>query len=130
VVAVREPGHVADVGEDPGSAGRADTVDAHKARAGGGDVGFELGFHRLELGVQAVQVFQFFGGHAAAGLTRQIARADRGQQRPVLAGGLFHRRTARDQVQEQPVQPVEGLGPGAGELIAAAAASAARPGPD
>jgi len=30
VVPVREPGDVADVSEDPGSAGRADAVDVHQ----------------------------------------------------------------------------------------------------
>jgi hypothetical protein len=118
VVPVREPGDVPDVGEDPGGAGRADAVDVHQA----GTSREDLGFHRLELGVQAVQVLQFLRGHPAAGLHGQVAGPDRGQQRLVLADGLLHRRPARKQFQEQPVHPVEGLG--AGQLVAAAAASA------
>ena len=121
VVAVGKPGDVADVGENAGGAGRADAVDVHQVRAGGLDGGFEFGFHRLELGVQPGQVLQFLGSHPAAGLTRQVARAHPGQQILVLADRLLHRRTARDQIQEQPVQPVEGLGPGAGQFITAVA---------
>jgi hypothetical protein len=45
--AVKEAGHVTDVGEDPGGAGRADAVDVHQARPGGQDSFLQLGFHRL-----------------------------------------------------------------------------------
>ena len=66
-----------------------------------------------------MQVLQFLGGHPAAGLPGQVPGPDGGQERLVLAGGFLHRRTAGDQVQEQPVQPVEGLVAGAGQLVAA-----------
>jgi hypothetical protein len=36
--------------------------------------GLQLGFHRLELDVQAVNVSEFLGGHPAAGSARQIPR--------------------------------------------------------
>jgi hypothetical protein len=123
-MAVREPGDVADVGEDPGRAGRTDAIDVHQVRARREDHGLELGFHRLELGVQAVQVLQFLRGHPAAGLPGQVTGPDCGQQRLVLADGFLHRRPAGQQPQEQPVHPVERLHPGAGQLVAAAAASA------
>jgi hypothetical protein len=66
-----------------------------------------------------VQVLQFLRRHPAARLPGQVAGADGGQQRLVLAGGLLHRRTTGDQVQEQPVQPVQGLVAGAGQFVAA-----------
>jgi hypothetical protein len=94
------------------------------------DRGLELGFHALELGVQAVHILQFFGGHPAAGLPGQVAGPDSGQQSLVLAGGFLHRRTPGEQVQEQPVQPVQALVAGAGQFITAAAASAAPSAPD
>ena len=85
MAAIREPGDVPDVGEDPGGASGADAMDVHQVRSHREDRGLELGFHRLELGVQAVQVFQLFGGHPAAGLPGQVTGTDRGQQHLVLA---------------------------------------------
>ena len=78
-------------------------------------------FIALSLASSRCQVLQFLGGHPAAGLPGQVARAHPGQQSLVLADRFLHRRTAGDQIQEQPVQPVEGLGPGAGQLITAVA---------
>ena len=130
VVPVREPGNVPDVSQDPGSAGRADAMDVHQVRASREHRGFQLGFHALEFGVQAVQVFQFLRGHPAAGLPRQVTGPDRGKQPLVLAHGLLHRRPAGQQAQEQAVHPVQGLGAGAGQLVAPAAASAAPSAPD
>jgi hypothetical protein len=85
VVPVREPADVSHVGEDPGGPGRADAIDVHQVRARRQDRGLELGFHRLKLGVQAVQVLQLLRGHPAAGLPGQVTGPDRGQQRLVLA---------------------------------------------
>ena len=87
-------------------------------------------FIALELGVQAVQVLQFLRGHPAAGLPGQVTGPDGGQQRLVLADGFLHRRPAGQQAQKQPVHPVERLCAGAGQLITAAAASAAPSAPD
>jgi hypothetical protein len=85
VVPVREPGDVADISQDPRGAGRADAMDIHQVRARREDRRFKLGFHRLELGVQAVQILQFLRGHQAAGLPGQATGTDRGQQHLVLA---------------------------------------------
>ena len=64
--------HVADVGEEPRGASRADAVDVHQMRAAGQDCGVELGFHRREFGVEVVQVSDFLGGHAPTGLASQV----------------------------------------------------------
>jgi len=127
VAAAGEAGDVADVGQDPGGSRGPDPVDARQVRPGRQDRGLELGFHGLQLDVQALDVLQFLRGHPPAGLPGQVTGPDGGQQGLVLAGGggLLHRRPAGQEPQEQAVQPVQGLRPGAGELIAAAAASAA-----
>ena len=72
-VAVGEPGHVADVGEDPRGAGRADPVDAQQPGPGGG--------HRLpqpagqlpQLAVQDVDLADQLGGQLAAGPSGRVA---------------------------------------------------------
>lgn len=89
----REAGNIADLGEDPRGVGRADRGDVHQVGSCRLDRSFELGSHRLVLGVQPVQVRELFGGHPAAGLARQVAGADDGQQGPVLAGWLLDRRS-------------------------------------
>jgi len=71
------------------------------------------------------QVSDFPGGHAAAGPARQVPRPHRGQQCPVLGGGLRHRDPARDQFGKQPVHPVQRLRPGPGQPGTAAATAAA-----
>ena len=82
MIPVREPGDVPDISQDPGSASRADAVDVHQVRARREDRRFELGFHALEPGVQAVQVLEFLRGQPAAGLPGQVTGTHRGQQHP------------------------------------------------
>jgi hypothetical protein len=94
VAAVREPGDVADVSEDPRRPGRADAVDVHQVRPGGEDSFLELGIHSLQLRVEPFDVREFFRGHPAAHLPGRIVRPHAGQQRLVLSRRLLHRRPA------------------------------------
>ena len=59
------------------------------------------------------------GGEPAAGLAGQVARPDGREQRAGLRRGQELLRPAGQQFQQQPVQPVDGLGAGPAELVAA-----------
>jgi hypothetical protein len=72
VVAVGEPGDVADLDQQPGGAGGADAVQIHQRAAGGGDQFGELFVRGLGPLVDALEVADQFGGHAAMlGLCRR-----------------------------------------------------------
>jgi hypothetical protein len=57
-------------------------------------------------------------GQASAGLADDISRAHRGQQCAGLGRGQELLGPAWDELEQQPVQPVDGLGAGTAELVA------------
>jgi hypothetical protein len=75
VVAVGEPGDVADLDQQPGGAGGADAVKIHQRAAGGSDQFGELFVRGLGPLVDALEVADQFGGHAA----RAFPAASRGR---------------------------------------------------
>jgi hypothetical protein len=76
MAAAGEAGDVTDVGQDPGGSRGADPVDVHQVRPGCLDRGFKLGFHSLQLDVQALEILQLLSGHPPAGLPGQVTGAD------------------------------------------------------
>ena len=84
---VCEPGHVADVAEDPGGADRADAVEVQQAAAGRGDRVAQLLVAVFELAVEPDDVGEQFGGQLPPGPPGDVPRPDGGQQRFGLRGG-------------------------------------------
>ena len=118
VVAVGEPGDVADLDQQPGRAGGADAVQVHQAGAGRGDQLGEFLVRGLLALIDPLEVADQLGGDPPTGLAGDVARADRGQQGLGLGGGQVLLRTARDQFQQQVVD----LGHLAGVVITQRAA--------
>jgi hypothetical protein len=87
--------------------------------AGGGDQLGQLRVGRFDLLVDDREFGDQFGGELPAGAPDDVAGADRGQQCAGLWGGQELLRPARHQLEQQPVQPVDGVGAGPAEAVAA-----------
>jgi hypothetical protein len=100
----REPGDVADLGQQPGSAGRADPVQVSQGGASGPEQHAEFPVCVLLALVDAFQVADQLGGDPATGLARGIAGPDGGQQN----SGLDRRKAllgpAGDELEQQLMQ--------------------------
>ena len=114
------PVDVAGVGQQPRCAGGADAVQLEQRGVPGLDEGGDFFLAGLDLAVDAVQLGDQFGGEPAPGLPDNVTRPCGGQQRAGLRRGQELLRPARDQLEQQPVDPVDGLGPGPAELVAPA----------
>jgi hypothetical protein len=106
VPAGREPGHVADVTEQAGRAGGADAVQLEQRASGRLDELAELVVRGLDPLVDADELADQLRRELAAGLAHQVTRPDRGQQRLSLGRGQERLRPTRDQLDQQPVQPL------------------------
>ena len=130
VVAVGKPGDVAHVGENAGGAAGPMPWMSIRCEPVAWTAALSSAFIALSLASSRVRSCS-----SSAAIRRQVLPA-RSRGRTLASRSwywltdFFTGASARDQIQEQPVQPVEGLGPGAGQFITAAAASAARLGPD
>ena len=96
VVAVGEPGDVADLDQQPGGAGGADAVQVQQRGAGRGDEVLELLVGGLLAGVDPLEVADSSAATRRAGLADRVARADLGQQCLGLGGGEVLLRPAGD----------------------------------
>ena len=76
-------------------------------------------FSALDLLVDGLELADQLDGEPAAGLADQVAGPDRGEQRAGLLRGQELLRPAGEQLQQQAVQPVDRLRPGAAQLVAA-----------
>ena len=88
----REPGHVGDVDQDPGCAGRAHPVQVHQMAAAAGHTRAEFGVDGLELRVGGGQVGQQVRGDPPPRRAGHVARPDRGEHGLGLGGGRVLRR--------------------------------------
>ena len=98
MVAVGEPGDVADLDQQPGGAGGADAVEVDQAGSGRGDEFGELLVGCLLAGIDPFEVADQFRGDAAPGLAGGVAGADLGEQRLGLGGGEVLLRPTWDQL--------------------------------
>ena len=92
-------------------------MQREQAAAGRGHQFFELGAGGLDALAGPRQLGDQLRGEPAAGLARDVARADRGQQVLGLRGGQELLRPAGKQLQQQPVQAVDRLRAGHAQLI-------------
>jgi hypothetical protein len=77
-----------------------------------------MGLHRGDPLLQATDVGDQVSGQLVAGDRRLAGRRDRGQQRGGPLGGEVASGAAWDQVDQQPVQPVDGLSAGGDQVLA------------
>jgi hypothetical protein len=110
VVLAREPTDVTDLTEEPGGQHRPDPKQLHQAGVGPGDRRRDARLHRLYAPVQVAHVGDEVGGDLVAGDRRRSGGSDRGEQGGGAPGGEVTAGAAWDQVHQQPVQPVDGLG--------------------
>jgi len=92
-------------------------VQLEQRAAGGLDQVAELGGRGLDPLVDPLQLRDQFRGQLAAGLAHQVTRTDGGQQGFGLGRGQERLGPARDQFDQQPVQPVDREGAGGSELV-------------
>ena len=104
MVAVGEPGQVADLDEEPGGAGGVDAVQAQQRGAARRHEGPELLVGGLLARVDPLQVGHELGRDTLAGLADLIARADPSQQCFGLRGRQVLLRTAGQYFQQDSVQ--------------------------
>ena len=121
-----EPVDVAGVGQQPRCAGGADAVQLQQRGSAGFDEGGDLFLAGLDLAVDAFQLGDQLGGEPAPGLADDVAGPGGGQQRAGLGRGQELPGASGDQLEQQPVDPVEGLGPGPAELVAPVGPSTGR----
>jgi len=115
----REPGDVTDVAEQPRRSGRADPVQPHQVAAGLGEQGGQLLLRRLDPSVDDVEFIDQLGGQVPAGLTDHVTGGHVSEQGPGLPCGQGLLRPAGHELDQQPVQPIDGHRPGGAELVAA-----------
>jgi transposase len=102
-----------------GSAGRPDAVQLEQSAAGGGDQLGEFLLRDLDLLVDDDQFVDQLRRQPAAGLADHVTRPDAGEQGAGLLGGQVFLRAAGDEFEQQGVQPVDDVGAGTAELVAA-----------
>ncbi|MEO5665222.1 MAG: hypothetical protein ABIR39_18310 [Nocardioides sp.] len=110
-VAVGEPGHVTEVGQDAGSDDGSDAVKVHQPAAAGQHDGLELGGGLLDRRFDCDQFGELFGGDATSGLPGDVARSDSREQGLGLAGGEVAFRLSWQEFCEQCLESVDGLDP-------------------
>ncbi len=104
MVAVREPGQVPDLDEQPRRTRRADTVQAQQRGAGRRDELLQLLVGGLLPGIDPLEVSDQLRGHALAGLADRVPRSDAGQQGLGLGGREVLLRATGQHFQQDPVQ--------------------------
>jgi len=78
-VAVGETGHIVDIGEDPGGAGRADPEDLQQCAAAGDDVLAQPAEELLQFAVEGVDLADQLGGQRPAGPPGGVLGAHRAE---------------------------------------------------
>ena len=103
MVAVGEPGYVADLDEQACRPRRADPVQFHQAGPGRGDEVAELFVGSPPAGIDTLEVADELGGDPAPCLAGDVAWADPCKQSLGLGSGEILLRPARDQLEQQVV---------------------------
>jgi hypothetical protein len=112
VVLAREPTDVADLAQKRGGQHRSHPEQLDQTGVGLGDRGLDAGLHGGDPLLQLTDVGDQVSGQLPTGDRRLTGRRDRGQQRGGAVGGEVASGAAWDQVHQQPVEPVDGLGAG------------------
>jgi hypothetical protein len=114
-----EPTNVADLAQERGGQHRPDAEQLQQAGLRLGDGGLDARLHGGDPLLQLADVGDEFCGQLPAGDRRGTGGRDRGQQHSGPLGDEVASGAAGDQVHQQPVQPVDGLGPGGDQVLAA-----------
>ena len=118
VVLVGEPADVADLAEEGGGQHRPHPEQPEQAGVGLGDRGLDAGLHGGDPLLQLTNVGHELCGQLPAGDRRRTDRCDCGQQGAGAVGGEVAPGAAGNQVHQQPVEPVDGLGAGGDQVLA------------
>jgi hypothetical protein len=118
MVLAREPTDVADLAEEGGGQHRPHAEQLNQTGVGLGNRGLDAGLDRGDPLLQLAHVGHEFGRQLPAGDRRFADRRDRGQQRGGPLGGQVASGATRNQVHQQSVQPVDGLGAGGDQVLA------------
>lgn len=110
VVLVREAGDVADLDQQPGSAGGADAVQVNQGGSGLLDECGQFLVGGLLSLVDPLELGDQFGGGASAGVAGDAKRSDGGEQLLGLGSGQVLLRPAWDQLQEKEMQAARSCG--------------------
>jgi hypothetical protein len=119
VVLAGEPADVADLAEERGRQHRTDAEQLDQAGVGLGDGGLDACLHGGDLLLQLADVRDELGGQLPAGECRCAGGGDRSQQCRGPVGGEVAPGATGDQVHQQPMQPVDGLGARGHQVLAA-----------
>lgn len=92
-------------------------MQVHQRGAAGVHEFFEVLLRRFDLLVDALEFTDELDGEAASGLAHDVGGFDRRDPGTGLWCGQELLRTAGQQFQQQPVQPVDGLGASVAELV-------------
>jgi hypothetical protein len=114
VVLAGEPADVADLAEHLGGQHRADPEQLHQAALGLLDRGSDPLLDRCNAPVQVADVGDQVAGELVADDGRRAGRRDLPQQRSGAVSGEVTGSAGGDQIDQQPVQPVEGSGSACG----------------
>jgi hypothetical protein len=115
---VGEPTDIADLTEEPGRQHRPDPEQPEQAGVGLSDRGLDAGLDRGDPLLQLADVGHELGGQLPAGDRGRAGRSNLGEQRGGPLGGEVASGAAWNQVDQQPVQPVDGLGAGGDQVLA------------
>jgi hypothetical protein len=118
VVLAGEPADVADLSQQFGGQHWADPEQLQQAGLGLGDGGLDARLHCGDPPVQAAHVANQLSSKLPAGDRRCAGRSELGKQRSGALGGEVAAGAGGNQVDQQPVQPVDGLGPHADQVLA------------
>jgi hypothetical protein len=111
-----EPVDVADVGQQPRGAGGADAVQVEQCGAAGDHPLAKIFLRDLHLPADRLKLADQLHDQTTAGLPHDVPRLDRRHERTGLRRGQELLCATGKKRQQQPVETVDGLGPGAAEL--------------
>jgi hypothetical protein len=114
-----EPADVADLTQKRGCQHRSHPEQLNQAGVGVGDRCLDPGLDGGDPLLQLTDVGHELGGQLPAGDRRLADGRDPGQQGSGALGGQVAPGTTRDQVHQQPMQPVDGLSAGGDQVLAA-----------
>ncbi len=117
-VPVGEPVHVRDVDEQASSTRGADAVQVHQRGPACGHEVLEVLLRGLDPLVDDFELAGQLDRQPTSGLSDDVSRPDGREQCAGLVGGQELLGPAGEELEQHTVQPVDGLGPGATELVA------------
>jgi hypothetical protein len=113
-----KPADVADLAEKPGRQHRPHAEQLDQGGVGLGDGGLDARLHDGDLLLQVADVCDQVSSQLVTDDRRCTSGRDRGQQGGGALGGEVASGAAWDQVDQQPVEPVDGLGASGDQVLA------------